>query len=629
MSQQLIGGKFSATYTNVDGFFRAGVGYKLYTYVSGTLTAKQTFIDSALTAPNANPVIMDARGEASIFLANGAYTLVLKDPNDLVIWTRDGIVSSDDTSNSALAVFQSSLASTNGSSFVGGNAQHVNSVSALRLLSKTSPSKYAFVTGYYSAFDGGGGEYVLDLSDTTSTDDGGTTIVAADGGRWKMAFSGDINAQWFGVQSGNTGVDYTSNINAAILAAKNLGRGSKKVLLPPGRIKISSTITIDSSGILLQGAGGSINQDSGGFAYITILDWYGSAGGNMILMASPAGGQKQNGGGVCGLKFGGGSGPNVAGRGVLVQSWDGAILDDLFFEEFSNASLEIGIISGALLSPKDSQHNMLSRIGGRTVINNGVGLLFSGDSSANASFNVGSCINFIHKNGVAMSFGSADNNHITQFAAFRQPAGTAYGVEFQGAASGGSVARSNHIIHCSASGGIIGKGTPAYAFASHDNTVHFIDKDNSTPNPVIESGSSVWYTDDYNRDYSRKLVKAAFGANTAQADAASTATGVSTTTAVMISDASGDHLRLTDGSNIWGINISSGNIRIIRLAGTGGIDLGGGACDTTINGGVGFYGGAPVSSRQNITGSRSGNAALQSLLVALAANGLITNSTTA
>jgi hypothetical protein len=52
-----------------------------------------------------------------------------------------------------------------------------------------------------------------------------------------------------------------------------------------------------------------------------------------------------------------------------------------------------------------------------------------------------------------------------------------------------------------------------------------------------------------------------------------------------------------------------------------------GSGSTRIHGNVGFYNTAPIA-KPNVTGSRGGNAALASLLTALANQGLITNSTT-
>ena len=97
------------------------------------------------------------------------------------------------------------LASPAGASMIGRGAQVVHSISALRSLLKTSPSKSAFVTGYHAAGDGGGGAYYLDAADTTSADNGGTVIVAADGGRWKLVFDSLLSIAQFGVTSWSFG----------------------------------------------------------------------------------------------------------------------------------------------------------------------------------------------------------------------------------------------------------------------------------------------------------------------------------------------------------------------------------------------------------------------------------------
>lgn len=66
------------------------VGGKLYTYDAGTNTPRPTFADAAGTIPNTNPVILNARGEATVFW-DGSYKVVLKDANDVTIWTVDNI----------------------------------------------------------------------------------------------------------------------------------------------------------------------------------------------------------------------------------------------------------------------------------------------------------------------------------------------------------------------------------------------------------------------------------------------------------------------------------------------------------------------------------------------------------
>ncbi len=63
-------------------------GGKVYFYLTGTTTDKDTYSDEALTTINANPVILDSRGEADIYLS-GEYKVVLKTAADVTIWTLD------------------------------------------------------------------------------------------------------------------------------------------------------------------------------------------------------------------------------------------------------------------------------------------------------------------------------------------------------------------------------------------------------------------------------------------------------------------------------------------------------------------------------------------------------------
>ena len=71
------------------------VGGKLYSYSAGTTTPLATYVDQTQTAANTNPVILDSRGEASVWLAVASYKLRLTDANNVEIWTVDNIVTDD------------------------------------------------------------------------------------------------------------------------------------------------------------------------------------------------------------------------------------------------------------------------------------------------------------------------------------------------------------------------------------------------------------------------------------------------------------------------------------------------------------------------------------------------------
>lgn len=67
------------------------VGGKLYSYEAGTSTPKATYTDESGGTANSNPVVLDANGEASVWLSGGSYKFILTDANDVVIRTIDDV----------------------------------------------------------------------------------------------------------------------------------------------------------------------------------------------------------------------------------------------------------------------------------------------------------------------------------------------------------------------------------------------------------------------------------------------------------------------------------------------------------------------------------------------------------
>lgn len=67
------------------------IGGKVFFYVSGTSTPKNTFKERSQSTLNSNPVILDSNGEADIWFEVGYYKVVLKSSTDVLIWTVDGI----------------------------------------------------------------------------------------------------------------------------------------------------------------------------------------------------------------------------------------------------------------------------------------------------------------------------------------------------------------------------------------------------------------------------------------------------------------------------------------------------------------------------------------------------------
>lgn len=66
---------------------------KVYTYAGGTTTPIATYVDQVGLTTNTNPIILDSRGMANIWLQSSiAYKYVVTDANDVLQYTTDNIV---------------------------------------------------------------------------------------------------------------------------------------------------------------------------------------------------------------------------------------------------------------------------------------------------------------------------------------------------------------------------------------------------------------------------------------------------------------------------------------------------------------------------------------------------------
>lgn len=88
------------------------VAGKLYSYAAGTSTPLATYTDSTGGSANANPVILDSRGEASVWLTSADYKLELYTSAGALIWTADYV-------NGANQPTLAALAASGGSDLIG------------------------------------------------------------------------------------------------------------------------------------------------------------------------------------------------------------------------------------------------------------------------------------------------------------------------------------------------------------------------------------------------------------------------------------------------------------------------------------------------------------------------------
>lgn len=178
----------------IDGDGNPIDGGKLYTYEAGTTTPKVAYTDKDLTVPAANPVILDSKGEATIYL-DGTYKIDLKTSADVQV---DGFpIDNIESDFLSFSVYET--------------------IAALRAATFTpAANQVVTVLGYYSANDGGGGQFYWD-STSTETDDNGTIIkvTSITTGRWNRDYNGTLHVDWFGAY-GDGSTDDSTTIQAVI-----------------------------------------------------------------------------------------------------------------------------------------------------------------------------------------------------------------------------------------------------------------------------------------------------------------------------------------------------------------------------------------------------------------------------
>jgi hypothetical protein len=276
-------------YFNNDG--TPAAGGKLWTYAAGTSALKATYSDADGTVANANPITLDAKGEAVIYWT-GAYKVDLRQADGLQVTGYP--VDNLRTDPAGLWGLVTQLAASTGATLIKYGADTlaalfksrvgrvVDSVAELRALDPSKNTR-AFVTGYYAAGDGGGGSYFYDAAGNPANDNGGTILAAVGGGCWRLAGTGLVSARQFGAK-GDDVTDDTAVLNKwlAYLTA-GAGLNQHRGYWPAGTYRVSGAgllvaVADTLPGMTTDGAGSVVLKGS-----IATLITFNATGGSGML----------------------------------------------------------------------------------------------------------------------------------------------------------------------------------------------------------------------------------------------------------------------------------------------------------------------------------------------------------
>lgn len=462
--------------------------------------------------------------------------------------------------------------------------------------------------------------------------------------------------------------------------AEAVARGGAEIYIPAGRWSLSQTLVCDASSIDVIGGGGDGNHDNLFSETGTVIKWTGAAGGEMVRVQSKntAAAETPSGGSLRNVKL---DCDWVANIGLIAASVRGWTFENITVLNPRQRGVYCTVVPNGA-EARDLQKCLFRHITVRAIDNasypNAVGIELGGDlggglgpggaPGANASFCVFEDCDVLFRDGVGYKLVTADNNAFVQCRSFR-PTGTGIGLEVHGANTAGLESNSNTFYGFSHAGaGIKLYGTTTYTIHSKYTTFYAYDMANGSTMPTVEPGATYHIHKSNGATYRDYLVKPVIGEDDSQID---THRAAVSNESLRIYNFSADHMRLVDGAgNNWALRIdaATGNLEPVRNSGSGIFNIPGStavAGDLTLNSGyrlklqgaanltgirysgpnveigvgasfaagfgvntVGFCGTTPVS-KPTVTGSRGGNAALASLLTALASTGLITDSTTA
>lgn len=233
------------------------VGGLLYTYAAGTTNPQATYTDSSGGTANTNPVVLDSRGEANVWLGSATYKFKLCDADNSELWTVDNISA---PTASLSPVLSGNVTIDTDSAGPALKITQTGTGPVLKVQDSTDPDLTPFI------IDSSGQVGIGTSSPTTALDVSDGSIQLSSGGATRTLLSADASNSTFAASGARGLILSTNGLTRVTISSAGVVTFSGAVVLSggatfSGNVAVTGTLS-STSGLTVSSGGAAITGNS-------------------------------------------------------------------------------------------------------------------------------------------------------------------------------------------------------------------------------------------------------------------------------------------------------------------------------------------------------------------------------